>query len=305
MEISSIGEAMGDVEIDMLERYNIPELVKRTGIPKTFQSTSSTVELAARAVRNLIAKEEDRFETPNLLILVTQTPDDLLPANAISLANALKLPNSLLAIDLNQGCSGFVQALAISYHLLTQYKRILLVTADRYRSKLAATDRSTQSVFSDGAAAVLLSKTNGSGILMEDHVTFGSLRNLLFQSAGNDENDGFLHMAGADVWLFTAREVAPQINRMIKAAEKQGLTIRGVYLHQASKLVVDGLKRLLNCSSTLIQQNYDLRGNTVSSSIPLLIKDRPLPDLGPGEAIIFAGFGVGLTSSVLVYGNLL
>ena len=59
---------------------------------------------------------------------------------------------------------------------------------------------------------------------------------------------------------------------------------------------------MLHIDKDVLFENYADYGNTVSSTIPFLIKDYPL-DLNQGEVVIFAGFGVGSTSSVLIYGN--
>ena len=109
-------------------------------------------------------------------------------------------------------------------------------------------------------------------------------------------------MAGADIWLFTKREVVPQINKAIDFCIKKNLNIKGVYIHQASKVVVDGIKSLLNIDPHLLFENYYDYGNTVSSTIPFLLKDFEATT-EEGEVIILAGFGVGLTSSVLIYGR--
>ena len=109
-------------------------------------------------------------------------------------------------------------------------------------------------------------------------------------------------MSGADIWLFTKREVVPQINKAVQYCKNNQLQLKGVYIHQASKLVVDGIKDLLNIDKSIFFENYFDHGNTVSSSIPFLIKDYPI-DLDTNEVVIFAGFGVGLTSSVIIYGN--
>jgi 3-oxoacyl-[acyl-carrier-protein] synthase III len=168
-------------------------------------------------------------------------------------------------------------------------------------SKCKPQDRSTNAVFSDGATATILSNEGDSCILYEDHYTAGEYRDLLFQSVG-EENQGYIHMSGADIWLFTKREVVPQINKAIEYCKNNQLRLKGVYIHQASKLVVDGIKNLLNIDQSILFENYSDHGNTVSSSIPFLIKDYSI-DLDSNEAVIFAGFGVGLTSSVLIYGN--
>jgi 3-oxoacyl-[acyl-carrier-protein] synthase-3 len=298
MKIIEVSTFLGEDAINLNDIYQIPGLVEKTGIKTVFETKSTTVDLASNAVMNL---SNTNFDAVDAMFLVTQSPDDFLPANAISLANRILLPKTVLTMDLNQGCSGFVQAFTICAKLLNYYKNILLVTADRYRSKCKPTDRSTNAVFSDGATATLLSNEGNYSVLYEDHFTAGEYRNLLFQSTGS-ENDGHIHMAGADIWLFTKREVVPQINQAIEYCSNNQLKIKGVYIHQASKLVVDGIKNLLNIEDHKLFENYFNYGNTVSSTIPFLIKDFPI-DLDSDEVVIFAGFGVGLTSSVIIYGN--
>jgi len=211
------------------------------------------------------------------------------------------LGKQVFTFDFNQGCSGFVQSFLVVEKLLERYNNALLVTTDCYRQKLDFEDRSTNAVFSDGATASILSNKGDSIILYEDHFTAGEYRDLLFQSTG-EENQGYIHMSGADIWLFTKREVVPQINKAVQYCKNNQLQLKGVYIHQASKLVVDGIKDLLNIDKSIFFENYFDHGNTVSSSIPFLIKDYPI-DLDTNEVVIFAGFGVGLTSSVIIYGN--
>ena len=286
---------MGERELDLTTKFSNESLFDKTGIKKVYETELSTKALAERAVLNM--PESKLYKEANLLLLVTQSPDDFLPANAIPLASSLGMSSSLLALDINQGCSGFVQALCLSQKLVDSYEKILLVTADRYRSKLRNEDRSTNAVFSDAACAMLIEKTGPVNIVYENHITDGSKRNWLFQNV-QDENEGYLHMSGADVWMFTRTVVVPQIKNALEEAKFKNLKVKKIYIHQASKLVVEGIGKLLGVEN-LMAKNYHLRGNTVSSSIPFLLIDEPL-DLNKGECAVFAGFGVGLTSTTVI-----
>ena len=297
MNIIQVETSLGEKALDLIDIYKLPALVEKTGIKKVFETNGSTVELASRAVKNLSKLDIDSI---NAMFLVTQSPDDHLPANAISLAREISLPKSALTMDFNQGCSGFVQAFAICAKLLSTYEKILLVTADRYRSKCNPTDRSTNAVFSDGATASILSNKGDSIILYEDHFTAGEYRDLLFSLQGREP--GLYSYVRCGYMAFYKREVVPQINKAVQYCKNNQLQLKGVYIHQASKLVVDGIKDLLNIDKSIFFENYFDHGNTVSSSIPFLIKDYPI-DLNTNEVVIFAGFGVGLTSSVIIYGN--
>lgn len=302
MILSQTKTAIGIKKISVKSLFNNQDLINKTGIEFIYESEDDTILLAHKACLELEPLiDKKKIE---MCILVTQTPDYFLPANSIELCHKFALSPNCLAFDINQGCSGFVQALCLVDKILNSYKSILLVTADRYRSKLNKADRSTNAVFSDGASATLCQHDEKFGIIYEDHLTDGSKKNLLFQSFKTSENDGHLHMSGAEVWMFTKTKVAKQIAKAIDFCLSKNLKINGIYIHQASRVVVDGIKSLFASNiSNKIYENYSRYGNTVSSSIPFLLSDYPLNLEGENHVNIFAGFGVGLTSSVLIYGQ--
>ena len=70
-------------------------------------------------------------------------------------------------------------------------------------------------------------------------------------------------------------------------------------MHQASKLVLDSLDQRIAPSGG-VERNLEQIGNTVSSSIPILLQNR-LSDLNEGINVL-CGFGVGLSIATLVIG---
>jgi 3-oxoacyl-[acyl-carrier-protein] synthase-3 len=298
MKISGIAKALGENKILLKDRYDdIERLTNKSGIDAVFETKGNSIDLAFKACNKVL--ESYNKEDIECLILVTQSPVDLLPANAIKLSAKLGLSKSIFTFDLNQGCSGFVQSFIVANQLIPKYKKILLVTTDCYRQKLAFDDRSTNAVFSDGASAMILEDDSDKhSILYDTTITEGNLRDLLYQSCG-DENNGKLHMSGAEIWLFTRKVVVPQIHEAIKFCEENSIPIGGIYMHQASKLVVEGIKKTMGEHIPKVFENYMDYANTVSSTIPILLIDKPFDKLN--GAAIFAGFGVGLTSTVVVY----
>ena len=80
---------------------------------------------------------------------------------------------------------------------------------------------------------------------------------------------------------------------------KIGLTEEDIdffVFHQASKLVIDNLKRLLKLSNEKVFENYQLVGNTVSSSIPIALSQAiDTEKIKKGSLVMLVGFGVGLS----------
>ena len=110
-------------------------------------------------------------------------------------------------------------------------------------------------------------------------------------------------MSGAELWMFTRLKVVPQICKAIEFCKMKKLNLEGIYMHQASKTVVDGISNLLPVHTDLIFRSYNLYGNTVSSTIPFMLERYPLKFKNENSVFIIAGFGVGLTSSIIVLGK--
>jgi len=66
--------------------------------------------------------------------------------------------------------------------------------------------------------------------------------------------------------------------------------------HQASKLVIDNLTRLLHLNPAKVYRNYEKKGNTVSATIPIALKDASDEGLlHQNSKVMIIGFGVGLS----------
>ena len=300
MELIDIGFVVGERKIKVENLFDDARLVARTGIKNVYETSETTTNLVLRAVSKL---EPFDLGQVSACILVTQSPDDVLPANSIPISKHIGLKEKLLAFDINQGCSGFVQSLCLMDSLLRKYPNILLLTGDRYRSKLSRNDRSTNAIFSDGASASLWRSGGFNSILYENHICDGSKRDWLYEEFAPLDPTQCLHMSGAEVWMFTRNKVVPEIKEAIQFCLDNGLEIEGLYLHQASKVVIEGIRsQLPDFLSNKIPINYNIFGNTVSSTIPILLKQFPMSQ-GSKKVNIFSGFGVGLTASTAVFGQ--
>tara|TARA_B100000780_G_C21126107_1_gene456976 strand:+ start:3240 stop:4145 length:906 start_codon:yes stop_codon:yes gene_type:complete len=300
MHLAGVGFSVGENKIRVSDLFDDPRLIERTGIEYVYETEGTTSSLVLNAVKNLGSYSLSQIEA---CILVTQSPDDVLPANSIPLASQIGLSNSLIAFDINQGCSGFVQSLCLMDSLIQKYSTIMLLTGDRYRSKLAKSDRSTGAVFSDGASASVWTSNGPDHILYESHITDGNKRDWLYQANNSIHEESCLHMSGAEIWMFTKSLVVPEIKKAIQFCLDRDLQITGFYMHQASKVVVEGIcKEMPKSVQKVTPKNYNLFGNTVSSTIPILLKQHPMSH-GKKKVTVFAGFGVGLSASTAVFGQ--
>lgn len=297
-EISDICSEIGESELLVSSLSpDFEKAVSKTGITKVFATERDSYELALSATRKLLDKNPSLKFRPLVIIYVSQSSVDFLPAYSCRLQNDLELSHEVLAFDMGQGCSGFVQALYLSSKLISDFENIVIICCDTYRAKLEISDRSTSTLFSDAATAILIKAGGALRIAGHTHITDGSGANLLYHSRNKDRNGGHLFMAGSDVLLFTKRVVYRQAEETIAISEISVDDVDNVVVHQASKLVLDELERRFG-SKVNFPRNIEKYGNTVSSSIPLLLEN--MLDRLNNETTVMCGFGVGLSSSCLV-----
>jgi 3-oxoacyl-[acyl-carrier-protein] synthase-3 len=299
--IEDIKFVLGEHALVIRDKFpEFAKVIEKTGIEVVHETKTTAIELANLALEKLLNAHPNLREDASCLLYVSQSPDCYLPSGACTLQNLSGLPTSILAFDIGQGCSGFVQALTVAAKLVNRFENILIVCADTYRSKLNLSDRSTSTVFSDGASAVWISNRPKLEILAESHSTDGSGGKYLYQKISKDEKNSYLVMSGADVLLFTRRVVPGEIESVLTNAGLSSSEVSYCFLHQASKLVLDGLSSRFNGIQS-IPTNISQIGNTVSSSIPILMSEF-LDEINDSVSIV-SGFGVGLSTATAVLGN--
>ena len=274
-------------------KWDINKIEEKTGISKRYISKKdeTTFDLAFKAAEKILSSEEQR-NSIDALILVTQSPEFVLPASACFLQDRLKLNKNCLAFDVNQGCSGFIYGLAIGGSLVETgvASNVLLICSETYTKYIGKSDRTCRPIFSDGAAATLISKTSKNNIGPFELGTDGSgAKNLIVKSKNLP-----LYMSGSDLFMFTLESVPKCVNSILKKANKKITDINLFVFHQASKIVIDNIARQLKLPDKKVFRNYQKIGNTVSATIPIALKDASdSGKLKNGDTILALGFGVG------------
>lgn len=313
VKISAISYHLPDTieGVDTLQLDNpdweMRKILEKTGVYSRYIAAQgeTAVDLAFKAGEKLFEDTLGREEI-DLLILVTQSPDFVLPTSACILQDRLLLSKNCMAFDVNLGCSGFVYSLSIAGGLIESgvARKGLILCADTYSKYIEKNDRTCRPVFSDGAAAILVERSDTDCIGPFEFGTDGSGYDRLIvrysgardADKGHNSQQGSLEMRGSDIFLFTMRVVPPCINKLLN---RTGLTIDEIDLfvfHQASKLVIDNLIRNMSLDKEKVFINYDSIGNTVSASIPIAIKDAASKGrLKEGDTVMLVGFGVGLS----------
>lgn len=237
------------------------------------------------------------------LILVTQTPDQRMPATACSLHGRLGLSQRCQAFDVALGCSGYVYGLWIAAAMLAAgCKRILLLAGDTSSRMIDPTDRSTAMLFGDAGSASALEHAEGAEPIRFVLGTDGTGAHHLgiegggFRPpAGPVANDA-LTMDGAEVFAFTLRAVPALVRALLDDAGRTTDQVDVFALHQANRFMLRHVGKKLGVGPDRMPVNIERFGNTSSASIPLLLATDLAPRLlaTPSDTLL-AGFGVGFS----------
>lgn len=277
-------------------------IVSKTGVRSRPVASESefTSDLAETAIKKLLLEANMQASAVETLLVCTQTPDHLIPGVSSRLHGTLGLSNDCLTLDINQGCSGFVVGTQLTRALIQSGRtNVILVNADTYSRLIRPDDLPTRVLFGDAAAASLFSNApHGFKLRYVRSFSDGSGYDLFVArgSALRHEScvDGGIHMDGPGILNFALKVVPESILLALEDNNLRIENIRMVLFHQANHFVVGQLSKKLRLSPEQVPENCELLGNTVSASIPLLLWEKS-HELMPGDLVLVAGFGVGLS----------
>ena len=300
--------------------WDINKIAAKTGVRSRYiaKKNETAFDLACGAVNKLL--NSNNFEKDDIdgIIFCTQSPDYIMPSNSFLIHQKFNFNKSTWAFDYNLACSGYVYGLCIARGFIEtgMAKNIMLITSDTYSKYINDRDRSTINLFGDGAAVTIVSYDKDKlGIIDAKLASSGNEHESFIIPAGgsrcpinNDTKKEFedhsgnikskenIDMNGFAIWKFVSRIVPKQITQLLDDNNLDISQIDFFGLHQASKLTLDSLSKSLKIPEKSIYRNYDVYGNTVSSSIPIVLKSA-MDDskLNRDDLVILSGFGVGLS----------
>ena len=290
----------------------------RTGIAERRRGPSTTA-LATEAGRVALERSGLDPDLIDLVIVATQTPDDLCPSTAAGVQHGLGLRCG--AFDLNAACSGFGYGLVVAHGLLgASVRAALVIGVDRMTAATNYDDRSTAILFGDGAGAVVLvaedalgsptatgSESSGGprrGVLAWDYGTDGSRPDILSSPIKDGRITG-VEMNGQQVFKHMVRYAADSATSALERAGVSLDDVAAVLAHQANQRILDTVADRLGAPREKFTSVIEHTGNTSAASVPLALDHAVATgQVTPGDVVLLMGFGGGLSwaSAVAVWG---
>jgi 3-oxoacyl-[acyl-carrier-protein] synthase-3 len=275
-------------------------IVQRTGIhERRLCKGESLLELALGAAKAAIGSVRGLPENAppvDAVIATSASFEYHFPPLACQIGTALGL-NGPFCMDLSATCSGFVYGLDVAAHYLNagSAERVLVVSAEKLSSVMDFTDRSTCILFGDGAAAAVVSK--GSKPYVSYLACAADPEDCLYARTGET-----MVMKGSGVYKFAVTAAPEAVKTVLEKASLGFGDIDWFVLHQANIRIIDSIISRLGIDPAKVPITLDKYANPSSVTIPLTL-DLMREDgrLKPGQRILTAGFGAGLTYGASIW----
>lgn len=252
-----------------------------------------TSDIATNALQDLLKKTSLSREDIDCIVVCTQNPDaEGLPHTSAIVHSKAGLSSSCAAFDISLGCSGYVYGLNVVKGFMESsgLKNGVLITADPYSKSLDVNDKNTVMLFGDAATATLISHKPLYEIKESIYATDGSKASFL-------EKKEFINMNGRQIFNFVQKEIPNQISELLEKSKLTTEDIDLLILHQASKHMLNTLVKRIGVDSEKVPVRLSKTGNTVSSSIPIVLEELLHKNF---NQLLISGFGVGLSSGSMI-----
>jgi 3-oxoacyl-[acyl-carrier-protein] synthase-3 len=282
----------------------------RTGIKERhIMENGTTGDMATYAIEDLLSNSNIKPEEIDIIIVATVTPDMLFPATACLVQERIGAKNAW-GFDLSAACSGFLFALQTGADFIKSgnYKKVIVVGADKMSSIIDYTDRNNCILFGDAASAVLLEPTTDLNFGIQDSILHvdGSGKDSLNMKAGGcampashetvDKKLHYIYQDGKNVFKFAVKGMADVSAEMMKRQNLKSEDVAFLVPHQANMRIINATAKRMELPIEKVMINIDKYGNTTAATIPTCLteyyKDGKLKK---GDNLILSAFGAGFT----------
>ena len=269
----------------------------------------TTEAMCAEASRRALERAGVAAEDVELILVASVTPADNVPNAACSVGDLLGVPGAG-GFTLNGACTGFVHALAAAHGFIQSgtAEVVLAVAGDVLTRITDYGDPTTAVLFSDGAAAAVLTAGSEPGILGPPFLSADYAREHLYIVGQGWETEAEPHprlrMGGGPRVLRRAiQAMAKAADHALERAHLDWSSVDLVVPHQANLRITRGLENHLELSGGRVVHTIERYGNCSAATVGVALDEAlrgrhgPLPD--PARVVLTA-VGGGYTTAGLV-----
>ena len=269
----------------------------------------STADLAEAASLKALAAAGITPEQLDLIILATDTPEQLSPATSVVVQHRIGAKNAG-TFDVNCACSGFVTALDTASKFIiadADYKYVLVIGAYAMSKYLDWNDKKTATIFADGAGAVVVQASQeGPGFLASKLLADGAFADYMGIYAGGTRMPVTEKVLSEGRWTKVrfAQRYPPEVNiegwpRIIREVlTKANLRLDDVGLFLFTQVNLSTIKEVMRILDLPLERTHTIMqkwGYTGSACIPMVLDDAVREGkVKAGDNLIMCASGGGL-----------
>jgi 3-oxoacyl-[acyl-carrier-protein] synthase-3 len=280
----------------------------RTGIrERRFAGPGETAAtLGAEAARRALVAAGVEPSAVDLVVCGTVTPAQMCPSAACLIQAALGC-RPVPAFDVSAACSGFLYALgaAAGFIRTGAARTAVVVGAETLSRVIDPADRNTAVLFGDAAGAAVLTATDepGRGVRALNLFADGTRHELIHLPGPGAIPPGpglcpsrTVRMSGKEVFRFAVGRLTEMIRRAEAECDELGVELSLVVPHQVNVRLLDAASEATGFPRDRFVTTVERYGNTAAASVPVALDEAVrIGRCGPGDTVLLAAFGGGLT----------
>ena len=276
----------------------------------------STADLATNAGRAALEAARIDASELDLIILATDTPEQLSPATSVVVQHRLGAINAG-TFDVNCACAGFVTALDTASKFIiadSSYRNVLVVGAYAISKYLDWHDKKTATIFADGAGALVLqAKNDRPGFLAGKLYADGSFHDHMGIYAGGTHLPITTEVIDEGMWTKVrfAKKYPAEVNTegwpaiVGEVLDKARLKLDDVKLFLFTQVNLKTIKEVMAKLELPMERTHTIMqkwGYTGSACIPMVLHDAvSAGKLERGDNVIMCASGGGLNMACVVF----
>jgi len=276
----------------------------------------STADIATFASREALQDAGVDAADLDLIVLATDTPEQLSPATSVVVQHRLGARNAG-TFDVNCACAGFVTALdtAAKYIIAdSAYRNVLVIGAYAISKYVDWKDKKTATIFADGAGAVVLqAREEGPGFLASKLRADGSFHDHMGIYAGGTHMPVTPQTIEEGYWnkVRFHKKYPAEVNTegwpaiVHEVLAKAELRLDQVKLCLFTQVNLSTIKSVMAKLELPMERTHTIMqqwGYTGSACIPMVLDDALKAGLaGPGDNIVLCASGGGLNMACAAF----
>ena len=276
----------------------------------------STADLATNSGREALEAAGLDATELDLIVLATDTPEQLSPATSVVVQHRLGAKNAG-TFDVNSACAGFVTALDTASKFIiadSTYQNVLVVGAYAMSKYLDLHDKKTATIFADGAGALVLqARDDRPGFLAGKLHADGSFHDHMGIYSGGTHLPITKEVIDEGIWnkVRFAKKYPAEVNTegwpaiVQQVLAKARLELSDIKLFLFTQVNLSTIKEVMSKLELPMDRTHTIMqkwGYTGSACIPMVLHDAvSAGKLDRGDNVIMCASGGGLNIACVAF----